>query len=69
MELAEQIGANAQIAVPQCKVAIRASQEVDIDAGCELEVSANAVCFATEDKLEGMTAFLEKRAEKSFKYR
>ena len=69
MELAEQIAANAQIAVQQCKVAIRASQEVDIDAGCELEVSANAVCFATEDKLEGMTAFLEKRAEKSFKYR
>ena len=69
IEMAEQICANAQIAVQQCKMAIRAGQDVDIENGCKLEVEANAVCFATEDKLEGMTAFLEKRAEKNFKYR
>lgn len=69
IEMAEQIAANAQIAVQQCKMAIHASQDVDIENGCKLEVEANSICFATEDKLEGMTAFLEKRAEKNFKYR
>ena len=69
IELAEVICSNAQIAVQQSKMAIRTGLEVNIEAGCKLEVEANAVCFATEDKHEGMTAFLEKRAEKHFKYR
>jgi len=69
LEMAQQIAANAQIAVQQCKMAIRASEDTDIENGCKLEVEANAVCFATEDKYEGMGAFLEKRAEKNFQYK
>jgi len=66
--LAEEICANAQIAVQQTKKVLRAGLEVDRDSGCALEVQANAVCFATEDKYEGTSAFLEKR-DKNFRYR
>ena len=69
MELAQQICANAPIAVQQCKMAILSGRDIPIDEACKLEVEANAVCFGTEDKLEGMSAFLEKRSEKHFKGR
>ena len=69
IELAESICANAPIAVQQSKMAIRTGMDINIEAGCKLEVEANSVCFATEDKQEGMTAFLEKRSERNFKYR
>jgi enoyl-CoA hydratase len=69
MELAQAIAANAQIAVQQCKLSIRVGVETTLDAGCALECQANAVCFSTEDKMEGMGAFLEKRAEKNFQYK
>ena len=69
MEMANAICANAQIAVQQCKMAIRVGIETTTDAGCTLECQANAVCFSTEDKLKGMGAFLEKRAEKNFQYK
>jgi enoyl-CoA hydratase len=66
MELAEQICANAPIAVQQCKMAILSGYDIPIEVACKLEVEANAVCFGTEDKMEGMGAFLEKRTQKQF---
>ena len=69
MELAKAISVNAQIAVQQCKMSIRVGVETTLTAGCALECQANAVCFSTEDKMEGMGAFLEKRAEKNFQYK
>jgi enoyl-CoA hydratase len=43
------------------KVAINRGLQVDIDSGIAIENEMFGMCFATEDKMEGMGAFLEKR--------
>ena len=65
--MANKIAANAPIAVKYCKDAIDRGMQVDIDAAILIESEVFGKCFATEDQKEGMTAFLEKRAEKNFK--
>ena len=67
LELANAICANAQIAVKESKRCIRKGMQTDIYTGCAFEAEAFGVCCGTEDKDEGMGAFLEKRAEKHFK--
>lgn len=67
MELANAICANAQIAVCESKRCIRMGMQTDISTGSAFEAEAFGVCCGTEDKDEGMGAFLEKRAEKHFK--
>jgi len=66
MELAGAIAANAQVAVRQAKRCIRRGMQTDISTGTAYEAEAFGLCFATEDQTEGMSAFLEKRAEKHF---
>jgi enoyl-CoA hydratase len=67
MELANAICANAQIAVRESKRCIRMGMQTDIHTGAAFEAEAFGVCCGTEDKDEGMGAFLEKRDEKHFK--
>lgn len=67
MEMAGAIAAQAQVAVRQSKRCIRKGMQTDIATGVAYEAEAFGLCFATEDQKEGMTAFLEKRAEKNFK--
>lgn len=67
MEMAEMICANAQIAVCQSKRCIRMGMQTDIATGAAFEAEAFGVTCGTEDKNEGMGAFLEKRAEKHFR--
>ena len=66
MELADAICANAPIAVAESKRCIRMGMQTDIATGAAFEAEAFGVCCGTEDKNEGMGAFLEKRAEKHF---
>ena len=66
MELAQAICANAQVAVRESKRCIRMGMQTDISTGSAFEAEAFGVCCGTEDKNEGMGAFLEKRAEKHF---
>ncbi len=67
MELANAICANAPIAVAESKRCIRMGMQTDIATGCAFEAEAFGVTCGTQDKNEGMGAFLEKRAEKHFK--
>ena len=67
IEMANMICANAQIAVCESKRCIRMGMQTDIATGSAFEAEAFGVTCGTEDKNEGMTAFLEKRAEKNFK--
>ncbi len=69
IKLAESICANAQIAVQQSKRCIRMGMQTDIYTGAAFEAEAFGVTCGTEDKNEGMGAFLEKRAEKNFRNR
>lgn len=69
VELAEMICANAQIAVCEAKRCIRMGMQTDIYTGSAFEAEAFGVTCGTEDKNEGMGAFLEKRVEKHFQNR
>ena len=66
MELANAICANAPIAVAESKRCIRMGMQTDIATGAAFEAEAFGVTCGTEDKNEGMGAFLEKRKEKHF---
>jgi enoyl-CoA hydratase len=60
-KIASEIASKAPIAVRSAKQAIAASQEVGLSEGLEVERRLFYELFATEDKKEGMSAFLEKR--------
>lgn len=66
MKIAEQICANAQIAVKQAKKTITRGLESDLESGIVYEEQAFGLCFATEDQKIGMTAFVEKKKEKNW---
>ena len=68
-KLAEAICANAQIAVQESKRCIRMGMQTDMYTAAAFEAEAFGVTCGTEDKNEGMGAFLEKRAEKHFQNR
>lgn len=61
MELAEQIAANAPIALAQAKYAIDFGLEADLATGLAIESNAYQVLIPTKDRLEGLEAFKEKR--------
>ena len=66
LEMANAICANAPIAVKESKRCIRMGMQTDIATGSAFEAEAFGVTCGTQDKNEGMGAFLEKRAEKHF---
>ncbi len=62
--LARKLATKPPFAIQQAKEAINAGTDMDLENGCRFENDAFALSFATEDKKEGMTAFLEKRQAK-----
>lgn len=61
MELAQRIARRPPIAVRLAKQAVLAADETALSAGLEHERRLYELSMATEDRLEGMDAFLEKR--------
>lgn len=61
LEMAKSFTKNAPVAVKYAKACIDRGMQMDIDDGIALENELFAMCFATADQKEGMTAFLEKR--------
>ena len=49
------------IALEQAKYAINYGMETDLNTGLAIESNAYWVCIPTEDRLEGLAAFQEKR--------
>lgn len=60
-ELAANICKNAPLAVAYCKAAIDRGLQADFDRGQAQEIDAASILFSTDDKREGLTAFVEKR--------
>jgi enoyl-CoA hydratase len=60
-ELAKKILRQGPLAARLAKLALNASARVDMDSGLLIETLAQALCYSSEDKVEGTTAFLEKR--------
>ena len=62
LAMARSFTKNAPIAVRYAKACIDRGLQMDIDDGIAVENELFAMCFATEDQKEGMTAFMEKRS-------
>ena len=60
-ELAKSIMKNAPLAVEKSKHVIQVGSELPLKNAIRLETEAEALLFSTEDKVEGMRAFVEKR--------
>jgi enoyl-CoA hydratase/carnithine racemase len=60
-ELAKKILRQGPLAARLAKIALNASARVDMDSGLLIETLAQALCYSSDDKLEGTAAFLEKR--------
>jgi enoyl-CoA hydratase/carnithine racemase len=61
LELAQRIARRPPIAVRLAKQAVLAADETSLGAGLETERRLYELAMATEDRIEGMDAFLEKR--------
>lgn len=61
MEFAAKIAEKAPIALQLSKEAVKFASRSNLDEGLRREVDLFAICFSTEDKQEGVAAFLEKR--------
>jgi enoyl-CoA hydratase/carnithine racemase len=61
LEIAQTISANAPIAVRQAKTAIDYGADMDITSGWKFSLEAYNILIPTEDRLEGIRAFNEKR--------
>ncbi|GAB6904421.1 putative enoyl-CoA hydratase/isomerase YngF [Desulfosarcina cetonica] len=60
-KLATDICVNAPLAIEQAKYAINHGMETDLATGLAIESNAYWVCIPTEDRLEGLAAFRERR--------
>jgi len=61
IEMANRIAEKGPIALRLAKEAVKLASRSNLDEGLRREVDLFALCFATEDKNEGVAAFLEKR--------
>jgi enoyl-CoA hydratase len=61
MEIANRMAEKSPIALRLAKEAVRLASRSNIDEGLRREVDLFALCFSSEDKDEGVRAFLEKR--------
>jgi enoyl-CoA hydratase len=62
MEIAMKMAARSPVALRLAKQAVRAAAETPLAAGLALETELFVTAFASDDRREGVTAFLEKRA-------
>jgi len=65
-EIAEKIAKKSTIAVKLCKAAINRGAQVGLESGLKYERELYSISLTTEDKQEGVAAFVEKR-EANFK--
>jgi enoyl-CoA hydratase len=61
MEMAKLILSKSPIAISVAKECINRGLDVNLSAGCDFEKASFGNIFGTEDAMEGMKAFLEKR--------
>jgi enoyl-CoA hydratase len=61
MKLAEKIAEKSPVALRMAKEAVKTAARSTLDEGLRREIDLFALCFSSEDKDEGVRAFLEKR--------
>ena len=63
LEMAHKIASKPPIAIEYAKLAIHHGMQCDQDRGTQIEMGYLTQLYATEDKTEGFSAFLEKRPQ------
>jgi enoyl-CoA hydratase len=61
LKTAKEIAARGRVSLRAAKQAVNQGLNVDLSSGCNMEVDAFALVFASPDAKEGTSAFLEKR--------
>jgi enoyl-CoA hydratase len=61
LEFATSMAGKSPVALRMAKSAVRAAAEMPLGAGLQYETELFVTCFASDDKREGVAAFLEKR--------
>ncbi|MFH1115848.1 MAG: enoyl-CoA hydratase-related protein [Pseudomonadota bacterium] len=61
LEIGREIAGNGPVALAQAKYAVNKGTEVSLPVGLAIESNAYAVTIPTKDRIEGLTAFREKR--------
>jgi enoyl-CoA hydratase len=61
LKTAKAIADKGKVSLRAAKQAVNNGLNVDLAAGCRIEVDAFAICMASEDGKEGTRAFIEKR--------
>ncbi len=61
MEIANRIAEKSPIALRMAKEAVKTAARANLDEGLRREIDLFALCFSSQDKDEGVRAFLEKR--------
>jgi enoyl-CoA hydratase len=61
LEFARGMASRSPVALQMAKSAVRAAAEMPLAAGLQYETELFVTCFASDDKREGVAAFLEKR--------
>ncbi|MGH7885487.1 MAG: enoyl-CoA hydratase/isomerase family protein [Thermodesulfobacteriota bacterium] len=64
LSMAEKICSNSPLAIGLAKEAINRGSEMELNDSLELELNLGVNCFDSADRVEGMSAFLEKRGAK-----
>src|SRR5207248_11665619 len=60
MELANKIAEKSPIALQMAKESVKNAQRMNLREGLEMEIQRFCITFSSEDKEEGVKAFLEK---------
>jgi len=61
LKMASKIVKNGPVAVKLTKELVQRGQDLDLENACAMESDLFALCFATDEQSEGMSAFVEKR--------
>jgi enoyl-CoA hydratase len=61
LEISREIADNGPVALAQAKYAVNKGMEASLPVGLAIESNAYAVTIPTKDRIEGLTAFREKR--------
>jgi enoyl-CoA hydratase len=61
IEIANRIADKSPIALRMAKEAVKLASRSNLDEGLRREIDLFALCFSSEDKDEGVNAFLQKR--------
>ncbi|MFH1139051.1 MAG: enoyl-CoA hydratase-related protein [Pseudomonadota bacterium] len=60
-KMAGKLAARGPVALHMAKVAMNNGTQADLKTGLDIEARCFSLCFGTQDRVEGMKAFLEKR--------